>query len=683
VTDRPQPRRHTNRLIEENSPYLLQHAHNPVDWHPWGEEALARAKAEDKPIFLSVGYAACHWCHVMERESFEDEETARLLNDHFVSIKVDREQRPDIDQIYMSFTMAMTGGGGWPMSVFLTPDLKPFFAGTYFPPEDTQGRPGFKHVLREIAAAYRESKAQLLESSEAIFGQIAGYLRSSPEPTLLTPELVHKVARTLMGAYDSRFGGFGHAPKFPHGVELSFLLRQYKATGDLSLRAAVEKTLGAMAEGGIYDHLGGGFARYSTDERWLVPHFERMLYDNALLVPVYSEAYRITRDRRCRTVVVETLDWVLREMTAPCGGFYSAVDADSEGEEGKFYLWTKEEIDRVLGDRAELFCRYYNVTAAGNFEGKNILHLSAESEGVRRESGGEFEAFLAGCRRDLSEVRSRRPRPQVDDKILTSWNGLMISALCHGYQITEEVRFLAAAVQAAAFIRDELFHRGSLTHAYRDGRRSEGEFLEDYAYLVHGLLDLSETDTAGARGWLEFADRLAGRAIGLFGDDQGRFFLRPADAGGLILRPREETDASLPAPGSILMHALLKLNRLTGNRAYLQTAQQALRAVSGLLDKYPSGMAAAAIALQYYAGDKIEIVIVGRGRTRDDMLRAVYDHFLPNRVVALSDTGAEPLPLFEGRGVANGETRAYLCRNSVCRLPVTTAADLAAQLAAL
>ncbi len=676
--------KHTNRLIDENSPYLLQHAHNPVDWHPWGDEALRKAKTEDKPIFLSIGYAACHWCHVMERESFENEDIAAILNRHYVSIKVDREQRPDLDQIYMAFTIAMTGAGGWPMSVFLTPDLKPFFAGTYFPPQDFHGRPGFTRVLTEIAAAYRENKQELQESSESIFEQVRGFVSASPSETILTPSLIKKCADTLMGTFDHRHGGFGRAPKFPHGIELSFFLRHYKATGDLGFLRAAEQALTAMADGGIYDHLGGGFARYSTDEKWLVPHFEKMLYDNALLTPVYGEAYQITGNPRYRAVVIETLDWVLREMTDSTGGFYSAMDADSEGEEGKFYVWSKEEIGQLLGDQADLFCHYYNVSDQGNWEGKNILHRSDETERLRRDRNeGEIDRVIAEGKRMLFEARHRRVRPGIDDKILTSWNGLMLSALCRGYQVTGEERFLQAAIRNASFIQQTLVRGGVLTHSYREGKHSEGEFLEDYAFLLRGLIDLFETDPAGDNDWIGFADQLATRAVALFMDGDGHFYLRPADAPDLIMRPRDETDGAIPAAGSIIMKALLKLERITGNKDHLHAAIKALRAVAGLIDKYPSGTASAALALQYYTGDKIEIVLVGSGAEREAMRRAIYDRFIPDRVVAMSETGREPWPLFEGREPGNGQATAYVCRNSVCRLPATTLVQLSEQLDAL
>ena len=627
--------RHTNRLIDENSPYLLSHAHNPVNWYPWGDEALARAREENKPIFLSIGYAACHWCHVMERESFENDTIAAILNEHFVAIKVDREQRPDLDQIYMSFTMALTGSGGWPMSVFLTPDLKPFFAGTYFPPDDAYNRPGFKHVITEIAMAWEESPNDILESSSGIFDQVTARLRQSAPAQPLTPDAVDRAADQLRQSADSTYGGFGAAPKFPHALELLFCLHRYRATGDLSFLQVAEKGLAGMARGGIYDHLGGGFARYSTDAHWLVPHFEKMLYDNALLVPVYVEAFRITGKKLYLYVVRETLDFLLREMTNPEGGLYSALDADSDGEEGKFYIWTKAEIDDVLGEDAALFCRYYNVTLRGNFEGKSILNVDAASDRLRDEQGDSLNQLLERGREKLLTRRNQRVRPSTDDKILTSWNGLALSAFCQGYQITGDKRYLDHAVKLADFIRTTLDRDGHLTHAYRNGKHSDGQFLEDYAFLLCGVLDLYETDpSAGNARWLTWARDLAGRAASKFMDEDGTFYLREADQTDLIVRPKDETDSSLPAPGSIMIGNLVRLSRLTEEKAYERSAATALGAVSGAIHQYPGGMTSALLAFEATTGDRIDLVVVGDGSNRDAMLAEICRRYIPNRLVA-------------------------------------------------
>jgi hypothetical protein len=672
---------HTNHLIGENSPYLLSHAHNPVDWYPWGDEAITKARTEQKPIFLSIGYAACHWCHVMERESFENDSIAAFLNEHFVSIKVDREQRPDLDHIYMAFTQALTGSGGWPMSVFLTPYLKPFFAGTYFPPDDRYGRPGFAHVLAEIASAWRDNREQVVQSSKDITDELWRHLGKDTGQALLTRDLIAKGVSSVMGMFDSVHGGIGGAPKFPHSQELSLLLRRYKATGDLTLLAAVEKTLTSMARGGIYDQLGGGFARYATDRAWLVPHFEKMLYDNALLVSVYAEGWQATHKEEYRLVVRETLDYLLREMKEPQGGFYSALDADSEGEEGKFYVWSRAEIESAVGADAPALVRYYNVSDSGNWEGHNILNLTAESDRAAAEIPN-FKDMLTRGKSALFTERSKRIRPLTDDKVLTSWNGLALSAFCRGYQITGDRRYLDAAVTNAGFVRDVLFKEGKLTHSWREGKHSSGQFLEDYSYSLRGILDLYESDPSEQNEqWLSFAVTLADLAITLFVDDHGVIYLREPNQPDLILRPKEEEDGALPSPGSILISSLFKLNRITGDEKYLHTAETALRQLSGKIARYAGIMTSALVALDYWISDKIEIVIVGDGSERDQMLSDLYSRYLPDRIIATSISGQSELsPLFEGRAVPRGEVKAFVCRNSVCRLPVTTAEELKKQL---
>ncbi len=672
----------TNHLINENSPYLLSHAHNPVDWYPWGDEALKKAEREDKLIFLSIGYAACHWCHVMEHESFENEEIAAILNEHYVSIKVDREQRPDLDEIYMAFTTSMTGQGGWPMSVFLTPDRKPVFAGTYFPPDDGFGRPGFKKVITEIAAAYRQDKELIKQSAADIFAKVTEVINREAPPTLLSRQVPAKAAEGLMKNFDNYNGGFGNAPKFPHAMELSLFLRHYRKTGDLSFLQAAEKALTAMAHGGIFDQVGGGFARYATDARWLVPHFEKMLYDNALLVPVYIEAYQITGNEFYLGIARRTLDFMLREMTDKVGGFYSALDADSEGEEGKFYVWSKTEIKNILGDNSDRFIKYFNVTEQGNFEGHNILNIDAGSERIRQESGTtDFDAYLSDGLSRLLEARSRRVRPLTDDKILTSWNGLALTAFCKGYQVTGDRRYLDAAVRNASFVQSELYRDGKMTHSARAGRRSFGQFFEDYAYYIQGLIELYQTDHENNGRWLAFATELADTAQSLFMDDGGHFYLRPSGQDDLIFRPKNETDGALPAPGSIMIANLLKLNRITENQTYLASAEKAFKALSGLFSRAPGGMTAGVFALDYYFSDKIEIVIVGKGETRRAMVDEIHRRFLSNKLLAVNSDGGETAgPLFTGRRAEGGEVLAFVCRNSACNLPASTLEELQAQL---
>ena len=674
---------HRNRLQYESSPYLLAHADNPVDWYPWGEEALQKAREENKPIFLSIGYASCHWCHVMERESFENEDIAALMNKYFINIKVDREQRPDLDQIYMSFTTALTGRGGWPMSVFLTPDLKPFFAGTYFPPDDRPGMPGFRRVLTEIGLAWESERDKILESADYIHTELSKRLAPTSGRALLTADMIKRGAQSLLQQFDQRFGGFGNRPKFPHPLELSLFLRYYTRSGELGYLQAAEKALTAMAHGGVYDQLGGGFHRYSVDERWLVPHFEKMLYDNSLLTCLYADAYRITGRDEYRTIVRRTLDFMLREMTDEAGGFYSALDADSEGEEGKYYLWDKAEIDAVLGADAEWFSRYYGVTDGGNFEGRNILHVTAEADRIRQELGDDFTKRFELARRKLMTAREKRVRPLTDDKVVTSWNGLAVSAFCYGYQVTGDERYLQAARRNAAFVQETLYQDGRLIHSWRDGRHSEGRFLEDYAYYLRGLLDLYATDLGENDRWLTFARSLADSAVALFMDDDGTLYLREADLPDLIMRPRDEVDGALPAPGSVLIQSLLRLSRLTDDNRYMELAQQALRAVSPMMERNPNAMSTALAALDYLLGDKIEIVIVGDSPVRTEMVTEVYRRYLPHALLAVSADGHEDLPLFEGRTAKDGQTVAYVCRNSVCRLPVSTLEEFREQLDAL
>ncbi|MEA1981387.1 MAG: thioredoxin domain-containing protein, partial [candidate division Zixibacteria bacterium] len=580
----------TNHLANENSPYLLSHSHNPVDWYPWSEEALEKAKSEDKLIFLSIGYAACHWCHVMERESFENKEIAQILNENFISIKVDREQRPDLDEIYMSFTTALTGHGGWPMTVFLTPNLKPFFAGTYFPPDDRYGRPGFKKLITEISTAYKTEREQIWESSDNIFKQVNQRINNSVATTLLNKNFMDKGATQLLQSFDPVYGGLGQAPKFPHATELSYMLRYYRLSGDLSYLQAVKKTLLMMARGGIYDQLGGGFARYSTDNMWLIPHFEKMLYDNALLVSVYAEAYQITGNEEYLNIVTGTLDFILREITDKTGGFYSAIDADSEGHEGKFYVWGYEEIKNLLPENLfESFVKYYNVTPQGNFEGKNILNLTEES--FRYKSTQNEKDFLNNIEKAkdiLFVARSKRIRPLTDDKQLTSWNGMALTAFCKGYQITGNSRYLKAAVNNATFVNDILFKNSNLTHSYREGNHLRTQMLEDYAFYVDGLLNLYETDPSGNNNkWLELAIKMTERAIELFMDKNSRFYLRPEGLNDLIYRPSEESDGAVPASGSYMIRNLIKINRLTENKNYLSLAESCLKSLSGYIAKSP------------------------------------------------------------------------------------------------
>ncbi|SYZ74675.1 conserved hypothetical protein [Candidatus Zixiibacteriota bacterium] len=672
-----------NHLNGESSPYLLAHANNPVNWHPWGKEALEKARSEDKPIFLSIGYAACHWCHVMEEESFKNEEIAKILNDNFVSIKVDREQRPDIDQIYMTATTAMTGAGGWPLSVFLTPELKPFFAGTYFPPEDRYGRPGFKHVITELAASYKTEREGLDEMADKVVSAIRESLKPLNESATLDKSATAHAIRSLVNNYDPVYGGLGHAPKFPHPVEMSFMLKYAAINGDDNVNQIVEKTLLSMSRGGIYDQIGGGFHRYSTDARWLVPHFEKMLYDNALLAVTYAEAYTISKNEIYLKIVRETLDFILRELADPAGGFYSSLDADSGGEEGKFYVWKKREIEAILGKKSEDFCRYYNIADDGNFEdGSNIPNLDTSSDIYIERAGhnrAEFLKAVEESRQILFDVRERRVHPATDDKILASWNGLAISAFCRGYQVTREERYRAAALRAFEFIKESLYKDADLVHSRRQGKASGGPLLEDYAYLSRSIIDLY--DTVFDFSLIDTAGKLADSAVEKFMDMDGNFFLAPENLEEYYIRPRDIADGALPAPGSVMIDTLIRLAALTGKKHLQEFAEKGLKAISSTIAQLPHAMTSAIAALDLLISDRMELVLVGEDG-RDRFVNEIYDRFIPHQILVVSSRGEENIPLLSGRA-GDGPVTAYICRNSVCRLPVTNLDDFRRELTQL
>jgi uncharacterized protein YyaL (SSP411 family) len=681
-----------NHLAHEKSPYLLQHVHNPVDWYPWGEEALAKAKREGKPIFLSIGYATCHWCHVMERESFESEDVAEVLNRAFVPIKVDREERPDVDQIYMTAVQAMTGQGGWPLSVFLTPELEPFFGGTYFPPEDAYGRPGFKSLLLRIEKLWKERPDDLRASAAKLTAHLRSIQEVEGDDEAPGVELLLEAAKRHAGRFDERWGGFGPAPKFPPSMTLELLLRVHRRTGDPDWLRMVERTLDGMADGGLFDHLGGGFHRYSTDERWLVPHFEKMLYDNALLTRVYLDAYLVTGHERHARVARETLDYVLRDMTQPDGGFSSAEDADSEGEEGIFYVWRPDELREHLGDEdAALAMKAWGVTEAGNFEGRNILHRAVDLAALAKETGrekAEVEAVLARAREKLLAVRSERERPLLDDKVLTGWNGLMIGAMAAGYRVLGDERYLAAARGAADFLLANLVRDGRLLRRYREGEARHLAVLSDYAYFTAGLVDLYET--TGEARWLEEAIRLVDGAEELFSDDEtGAWFETGDDGEKLLVRPRDPYDGAIPAAGSILARTQIRLAVLTGREAYRERAARLLAAVGPAAKHSPHGFSSLLHVLDLLRDEVREVVIVG---DPDDegtraLREAAWRRFAPNRVIVLAPESGEAreaaqalVPLLEGRTATDGKPTAYVCVNRACRLPVTTPEELAAEL---
>jgi len=682
-----------NRLINETSPYLLQHAENPVDWYPWGEEALARSRDEDKPILLSIGYSACHWCHVMERESFEDDAIASLMNANFVNIKVDREERPDLDAVYMEAVQMLTGSGGWPMTVFLTPEGKPFYGGTYYPPTDRMNMPGFPRVLLAVTEAYRTNRGEV----ERVTGQLTEQMgRTGQLPqgsNLLSVDILHEAYSKLAANFDYQNGGFGAAPKFPQPMTPEFLLRYYHHGYNQRALDMVEMTLEKMAYGGMYDQLGGGFHRYSTDAYWLVPHFEKMLYDNALLARLYLHAFQITGRPLYRRITEEVLDYVLREMTDPKGGFYSAQDADSEGVEGKFFVWTPEEIRAVLGeDDGNLLGGFYGVTDAGNFEGSNILNIHQAPEAFALEHGiseEELEAVIARGRPLLLEEREKRIHPFRDDKVIASWNGLMLRAFAEAGAALGREDYVAAAAANAGFIHGEMYEDGRLLRTYRDGRAKIGGYLEDYSCVIDGYIALYEATFR--REWLDRAVTLADTMIELFWDeDVGGFYDTGSEHEVLVTRPRDVFDNAQPCGGSVASEVLLRLAIIAGNEDYNLKGAKPLRALSRVMSQAPGGAAYWLGTLDFYISLPREIDIFGRvDESTGKLLETVYGRYLPNRVlvgVDLSAPGQEGagvaggLPLLEGRGLVDGKATAYVCQNYVCQLPVTDAEALAAQL---
>jgi uncharacterized protein YyaL (SSP411 family) len=681
--------KHTNRLIHETSPYLRQHAHNPVDWYPWGEEALERARREGRPILLSVGYSACHWCHVMEHESFENEAIAQVMNDHFVCIKVDREERPDLDAIYMTAVQMMTGQGGWPMTVFLTPDGVPFYGGTYYPPEDRYGRPGFPRVLISIAEAYRTRRDEIGQSAAEVLSELNRINEVQPQEGELSAGMLDHATTVLLRNFDSVNGGFGQRPKFPPAMTLTFLLRQSQRAKDEAALAAVELTLDKMARGGIYDQLGGGFHRYSVDERWLVPHFEKMLYDNALLARLYLDAFLATGQEFYRRIATETLDYVRREMTDAGGGFYSTQDADSEGEEGKFFVWTPEEVVALLGEEdARLFNRYFDVSRLGNFEERNILHLDEDLFAIAKlmqVAPEKLTEVVERGRRALFEAREGRVKPVRDEKILTAWNGLMLRSFAEAARALGRADYREVAVKNADFLLTHLRRDGRLLRTYKDGESKLNGYLEDYAFLVDGLLALYEA-TFETR-WFTEAQALAETMIAQFWDEErGGFFFTSHDHESLISRQKDLHDNATPSGNSVATHTLLRLALLTGEERYRKLAERTLRIMRNVLLRMPGGFGHLLCALDFYLSSPHEIAIIGAPEQADtaSLLAAVFSRYLPNKVVALAAPDDREAPraikLLAGRGQIEGRATAYVCHSFYCEAPVTDAAQLAKQL---
>jgi len=649
-----------NRLINETSPYLLQHAHNPVDWYAWGPEALDRAAREDKPILLSIGYSACHWCHVMEHESFENEAIAELMNRNFVNIKVDREERPDLDQIYMTAVQIMTGSGGWPMTVFLLPTGEPIFGGTYFPPDDRYGRPGFRRVLETIAEAYRTRRAEIVENAKGFREHLSRQTFQKKEGERIDASLLDVAYRAIASRFDPREGGFGGAPKFPPSMSIDFLLRYHHRTGDEHALHMATLTLDKMAHGGMYDQVGGGFHRYSTDDHWLVPHFEKMLYDNALLARVYVDAYRATGDQLYKRIAGETLDFVAREMRDPNGAFYSTQDADSEGVEGKFYVWSNDEFRHVVGEDADTLADYFDVTAHGNWEETNILH-------VKHPPDQQMQEKVEAAKKKLYAAREKRVKPGRDEKVLTDWNGLMLRAFAEAASYLGRHDYRLIAEENANFILNILWDGTHLLHSYKDGRARFNGYLDDYANLADALFALYEL-TFDFK-WLDAAIRISDRMIEQFWDEDGGFYFTGRDHESLLTRTKDFFDNATPSGNSVAADVLLKLSALLDRQDYREKAESIFLTSASLLKQYASGFGRMLAAFDFYVGPSREVALIGSAEPFLSILRKRYT---PRLVVAGGSD--DRVALLRNRPMVNGQPTAYVCENFTCKQPVTDVA---------
>jgi uncharacterized protein YyaL (SSP411 family) len=669
----------SNRLAGETSPYLLQHAGNPVDWYPWGEEALNRARTEDKPILLSIGYSACHWCHVMAHESFENVKIADFMNKNFVNIKVDREERPDLDNIYMQAVQAITGSGGWPLTVFLTPSREPFFGGTYFPPEDRHGLPGFTRVLSTIAETYKNRRGDIEEAAGQVMAVLTSQTGAADSKEPLEKGILKQAYLALEKGFDWENGGFGRAPKFPQPLTLDFLLRYSHQNKNTNALKMVEITLEKMAKGGIYDQLGGGFHRYATDSQWLVPHFEKMLYDNALLSRVYLYTYLVTGNELFRSVTEGTLDYVLKELADPEGGFYSAQDADSEGIEGKYYLWMPEEITEVVGENnGQAVIDYFGVTSGGNFEGQNILYIAGQPE-------PQESSIIDQAKASLLDRREKRVKPGCDTKILASWNGLMLSSLAEAACILERRDYLAAAVANGSFLLNSMAVNGRLKHTYKDGKSKIDGYLDDYAMVIQGLMSLHQATLGGE--WLRQAIRLVHIMLEQFWDEStGILYDTGEEHGDLIIRPQSKFDGAMPSGVSAATMVLLKLGRLTNSAQLEQIAVKTLQTVREPLSKYPLGFSNWLCTLDFYLSESREVAIIGPSSSPAtlELLHTLCNTWPPNMVIAAYDP-TDPdrlveLTIFENRRMINNQPAVYLCHRHSCQLPVTDPVALEKQL---
>lgn len=678
-----------NHLVSENSPYLLQHSNNPVDWFPWGEEALNKARRENKPIFLSIGYAACHWCHVMAHESFEDPETAALMNADFINIKVDREERPDLDAIYMQATIALTGSGGWPMSVFLTPDLKPFYAGTYFPPVRRYNLPSFKDILNGLANAWKNDRDEVENTARKVGDHIRSRIKSEDKKLLDTDHL-HAIAEAVQSSYDWGYGGWGDAPKFPQAMVIEYLLHHSITTKTEEHIKLIKHCLNAMARGGMYDVVGGGFARYSTDNYWRTPHFEKMTYDNALLARAYLHAWQVTREPFYKRIVTETLGFIAREMTHEQGGFYSSIDADSEGAEGKFYVWTLDEIRAVLQTDSDFFEAAYGITPQGNWEGRTILQRALDDASLAARFKLDIEtvsAKLTESHSKLLSARASRPRPATDDKILTSWNGLMLAVLAEAARaFSDDFRhssiYLTLATRNAEFLLSNLRPNGQLRRAWRDGKTTNEVFLEDYAALILALLELYQTDFNNK--WFASARELADEMIERFNDSEGGFFDTPADGETLLFRPKEIQDNATPSGNALACEALIKLAELTGEGIYRDLAEKSLPLITHHVLRYPLGFARWLSAAENAAGNMKQVAVLGEADEENfrQMIQVIRSEYRPDVIVAASPypVDASAPALLKDRTLVGNKATAYVCEAFVCKQPVMEVDGLIEQL---
>ena len=674
---------HTNNLIHESSPYLLQHAHNPVDWNAWNPETLKKAAEQDKPILLSIGYSSCHWCHVMEQESFENQKIAQHMNEGFINIKVDREERPDVDSIYMNFVQMTTGSGGWPLTVFLTPDLVPFYGGTYFPPEDRHGHPGFLRILQSVREAFVERRPEIEANRNRTLERLEKASEWVLTPGDLSKNVLDQAYQQCVHQFDNHHGGFGQPPKFPSSMALTFLLRYSKRINSSTARHLVDLSLEKMATGGIYDQLGGGFHRYSVDEQWLVPHFEKMLYDNALLARVYLEAYQVSKNNFYKKIVHETLGYVQRELLDSQGGFYSSQDADTEGMEGRFYAWTPQDVRSVLDQKtADIFCEYYDVTSSGNFEESNVLHPQLENVPYAKRLGitvEELEQLMDQARQQLFQARENRVRPGLDDKILASWNGLMLSTFAEAAFAFNCSDYLETSLRNADFLYSQMLIDGRLCRSWKEGQARLNGYLDDYAQVIEGWLTVYQA--SGDPIWLDRAAQLMETQLALFwNEDQVNFHFTSFDHEQLVIRHKEYMDNATPSGNAVSCLNLLRLSKLLGLPDYQEKAERMLKGVSRALERHPLAFGFWLQALDHFLGPVYEVAIVGPEKGRACLLQAVREQHLPNILLAVSEKDANDLsimiPLLKGKTAIDGRATAYVCQNYSCQSPVLTTEEL-------